>query len=337
VTAVTSRLRSITGYDWRKWLRRRGWTVGVWVLLAVLIGWYASLIPKFGSFQIASIAKNSLPLVYLSVAQAVIVIAGGIDLSVGAMMILTNAVAAQTMDGQPFPITLLLAVLIILGAAVLNGSVGWIINVSKVPDIVVTLATSFSLSGLALLVLPSPGGGTSGGFRAIFTGSTTGTGTNFWPAVLMMAVPVTLVALFMRRTQRGLAIYATGSDRNAAYLSGVRTARAKMLAYAIGGAFGAMAGLAAVAITGSGEARFSTGANAMLRSVAAIVLGGIALTGGTGSVVGAAAAGIILFALSPILSAIGIDPNTAQVVQGSLIALVMMVAGLLEIRRRRIQ
>ena len=77
--------------------------------MVVLITWYASLIPRFGAFQIASIAKNSLPLVYLSVAQAVIVIAGGLDLSVGAMMILTNAVAAQMMDGQPFAVTLLLS------------------------------------------------------------------------------------------------------------------------------------------------------------------------------------------------------------------------------------
>jgi len=115
----------------------------------------------------------------------------------------------------------------------------------------------------------------------------------------------------------------------------VRTARAKIVAYAVGGAFGALAGLSALAITGSGESRFSTGANFTLRTVAAIVLGGVALTGGIGSVVGAAAAGIILFALSPILSAMGIDPNTAQVVQGVLIVVVMMVAGMLELRRQR--
>jgi ribose transport system permease protein len=93
--------------------------------------------------------------------------------------------------------------------------------------------------------------------------------------------------------------------------------------------------LATTAITGSGEPRFSIGANATLNSVAAIVLGGVALTGGIGSVVGVVAAAIIVFFLNPILSAMGIDPNTAQVIQGGLIALVMMVAGLLELRRRR--
>jgi ribose transport system permease protein len=331
-TAVLSRLQSPTV---QKNLRRFGWTVGVWILLAILLFWYANLIPKFGAFQITSIAKNSLPLVYLSVAQAVIVISGGIDLSVGAMLVLTNALAAQLMEGQSFGMTLLIAVVVILFAATLNGVVGWIINVSRVPDIVVTLATSFVLSGLALLILPSPGGGTSDGFRAIFTGSKSGIGTNFWPPLIMIAIPVAITAVWMRRSRQGLALYATGSDPNAAFLSGVRTARAKIVAYALGGAFGAMAGLSALAITGSGESRASTGANITLRTVAAIVLGGIALTGGVGSLVGATAAGIILFTLSPVLSAVGIDPNTAQVIQGTLIVVVMMAAGVLELRRQR--
>ena len=73
----------------------------MWVLLVVLIAWYTLLIPRFGSFQIASIAKNSLPLSFLAVGQAVIVIAGGIDLGMGAMLVLTNSVAAQLMNEQP--------------------------------------------------------------------------------------------------------------------------------------------------------------------------------------------------------------------------------------------
>jgi len=323
------------GFDWARWRRRQGWSIGVWALLVVLIAWYTALIPRFGSFQIASIAKNSLPLSFLAVGQAVIVIAGGIDLGMGAMLVLSNSVAAQLMQDQPLSMTLLLAVGIILAAAVLNGSVGWVINRSRVPDIVVTLATSFIYSGLALAILPGPGGGTSPGFRFLFTGSESGSGTNFWPAIVMLIIPVVAVALFMRRSRTGLSLYATGSDPNAAYLSGVDTGRAKIIGYSVGGALAAMAGLATVAITGTGDPRFSIGSNATLNSVAAIVLGGVALTGGVGSVVGAVAAAIIVFFLSPILSAMGIDPNTAQVVQGSLIALVMMLAGLLALRRKR--
>lgn len=296
---------------------------------------YAALLPRFGAFQITSIAKNSLPLVYLAIAQAVIVIAGGIDLAAGAILVLANAVAARLMEGQTFPVTLAIAVLVIVMATVLNGIVGWIITVSRVPDIVVTLATLFIFSGVALLVLPSPGGGTSEGFRALFTGSTSGTGSNFVPPLLSMAVPLALVAWWMRRTETGLSLYATGSNRVAAYLSGVSTGRAKVVAYAIGGAFGALGGLAALAITGSGESRLATASGFTLRAVAAIVLGGVALTGGIGSVVGAAAAGIVLFTLSPFLSALGVDPNTAQMIQGVLIVVVMMIAGIVELRRQR--
>lgn len=332
---TTERLGVAGDFDWRTALRRYGWTTGVWLLLIALLAFYASTLPSFGSFQIASIAKNSLPLVYLAIAQAIIVIAGGIDLAVGSMLILSNAVAAQLMDGQSLGVSLLVAVLVIAMGAVLNGSVGWIIWVSKVPDIVVTLATLFIIAGLALLVLPSPGGGTSDMFRAIFTGSTTGIGTNFWPALVMMFLPMLVVAHWLKHSQNGLSLYATGSDPTAAYLSGVSTMKAKIVSYALGGAFAALGGLASLAITGSGESRFATASNFTLRSVAAIVLGGVALTGGIGSVVGAAAAGIVLFILSPVLSSLGVDPNTAQVIQGSLIVVVMMVAGIIELRRER--
>jgi len=323
------------GVDWRRIARRQGWTVGVWLLLLGTIVFYATLIPNFGDFQITSIAKNSLPLVYLAVAQAIIVIAGGIDLAVGAMLVLSNAVAARLMEGQPFAMTIVIAIGVIVFCALLNAGVGWVITVSKVPDIVVTLATLFIISGLALMVLPSPGGGTSEWFRALFTGSTTGSGSNFWPPLLMMAIPVAIAALFMRRTKTGLSLYATGSSPVAAYLSAINTARAKVVSYAIGGAYAALGGLSALAITGSGESRFSTGSNFTLRSVAAVVLGGVALTGGIGSVVGAAAAGIFLYTLSPVLSAMGVDPNTAQVIQGVLIVVVMMVAGIVQLRRER--
>ena len=108
----------------------------------------------------------------------------------------------------------------------------------------------------------------------------------------------------------------------------------KITAYAVGGGFAAMAGLATTAIAGRGNAN-TVGGNLTLNSVAAIVLGGVALTGGVGSVIAVVPAGLILFFLNPILSAMGVDPNRAQIIQGVLIVLVMMIAGLLEWQRRR--
>ena len=335
MSAAAGRLGSGTSTNARRRvLRRYGWTTGVWLLLLLLIGWYATLIPAFGSFTMASIAKNSLPTVYLAVAQSVAVIAGGIDLGAGAMMVLANSVSARLMDGQPFWVTGVIGFAVIAGAALLNGLVGWVIVRSRVPDIIVTLSTLFVFSGVALMVLPTPGGGTSGGFRWIFTGSDSGVGTNFVPSLFALALPVAIVGIWLRRTRRGLSLYAVGSDHDAAYLSGVNIGRAKITAYAIAGAFAGLAGLAITAITATGDPRFTNAANGTLNSVAAVVLGGIALAGGVGSVVGAVAAGVILFILYPILTAMSIDPNTAQVVQGVLIVVVMMLAGLLELRRR---
>jgi len=320
---------------WWRGLTRNGWVIGVWLLLAVLLFWYSTLIPRFGAFQISSISKNSLPLIYLGIGQAVIVIAGGIDLSLGALLLLGDVLAARFMEGQPFVLVLLIAVAIILTIAILNALVGYIISISGVPDIVVTLATSYIWSGVALWILPSPGGGTAPEFRWLFTGSQAGIGGNYVVPILMIILPAVAVFLFSRRSRLGLSMYAIGSSSVAARLAGIDVRRAKIASYALGGAMAALAGLATVAITGTGDPRFSIGANATLNSVAAIVLGGIALTGGVGSVLGVVATGVILIMLNPILTAVGINANTAQVIQGALIAGVMMIGGLVTLYRER--
>lgn len=332
---LAGRARAQRSAAWWRGLARNGWAGGVWLLLGVLLFWYATLIPVFGAFQISSISKNSLPLVYLAIGQAIIVIAGGIDLSLGALLLLTNTIAARFMEGQPLILVVLIALATILLISLLNALVGYIITLSGVPDIVVTLATSYIWSGLALWVLPSPGGGTAPAMRWLFTGSTTGIGGQYIVPILMMLIPAILVFLFSRHSRLGLSIYAIGSSQVAARLAGIEVGRAKLAAYAIGGAMAALAGLATVALTGTGDPRFSVGANATLNSVAAVVLGGVALTGGSGSVLGVVATAVILIMLNPILTAMGILANNAQVIQGVLIAGVMMIGGIATVLRER--
>jgi len=320
--------------SWRRWVQRHGWTVGIWILLVVLVVWYSTLIPKFGGFQFSTIINGGTAWIFLAAAQAIVVIAGGLDLGVGGMLVLTSAAAAQFMDGQSLAVSIVLAVIILIGAAALNGFVGWIITVSKVPDIVVTLGSLYIYQGLALMMLPKVGGGSSDGFRWLFTGSATGIGTNPWPAVVMIIIPIAAVAWWMGKTANGLSLYAVGSDKTAAFLSGVNAARTKIVSYAVAGAFGAMAGFSTLAIAGVGNAT-TEGGNLTLNSVAAIVLGGVLFTGGVGSLIAVVPAALILFFFNPILSALGVNPNQAQVIQGVLIVVVMMVAGLIEWRRRR--
>ena len=319
----------------RRFGLHNGWMFGVWLLLGALVLWYSALIPAFGQFQITSISKNSLPLVYLAVGQAIIVITGGIDLSLGALLLLSNVIAARFMAGQPVGSVALIAVAVIAGLALLNALTGHVILLSGVPDIVVTLATSYIWSGLALWILPSPGGGTAPEMRWLFTGSTSGIGGSFWLPILMTLIPCAAMAVWIRRTRLGLSLYAAGSNAVAARMSGLDVRRAKVVSYAIGGAMAALAGLTTVAITGTGDPRFSIGASATLNSVAAVVLGGIALTGGVGNIFGVVATAVILIMLNPILSAMGVNSNNAQVVQGILIASVMMVGGLAALLRER--
>lgn len=325
---------SARSQQWSRLAHRHGWSAAAGFLFAALVLWYASLIPLFGNFQIAAILRSGLPLAFLAMAQGVIVLAGGIDLSIGSMMVLTNVTAARLMENQEAPAAIAIAFAVVAAAALLDAFVGWIITRSRIPDIVVTLATSFIFGGLALFILPSPGGGAPGGFRYIFTGSEFGIGSNPWPPLISIVVPLVALSYVMRGTRTGLSLYAVGSSSEAAFLSGLNVARAKIVSYAMGGAFAALAGLVTTAITGNGEPRFSIGSNATLNSVAAVVLGGIALTGGVGSPAGAAAAGYALFLLSPILTALRVDPNQGQVIQGILIVLVVLIGGLLQLRRK---
>jgi len=321
--------------QWQRLLARNSWVLGVWLLLGGLIVWYSTLIPVFGQFQIVSISKNSLPLIYLAIGQAIIVIAGGIDLSLGSLLLLSNVLAARFMDEQSLGFVFLVAVGVIVGLALLNGLTGYVISISGVPDIVVTLATSYIWSGLALWILPSPGGGTAPEMRWLFTGSPSGIGGGYGLPIAMIAIPALLVFLLSRHTRTGLSLYAIGSHPVAARLAGLNVRQAKIVSYAIGGAMAGLAGLATVAITGTGDPRFSVGATATLNSVAAIVLGGVALTGGEGSVLGVVATAVTLIMLNPILTAMGIDSNSAQVIQGVLIAGVMMFGGLAILLRER--
>jgi ribose transport system permease protein len=315
-------------------VQRHGWTVGVWISLFVLVGWYSTLIPRFGGFQVSTIISGGTSWIFLGAAQAVVVIAGGIDLGVGSMLVLTSVTAARYMDGQPLGMIILIAVMIIIAAAIMNGFVGWIITVSKVPDIVVTLGSLYIYQGLALMVLPKVGGGTHESFRWLFTGSANGIGSNPWPAIVVIAIPIIVVAWWIGRSRSGLTLYAVGSDATAAFLSGVNASRTKIVSYAVAGMFAALAGFSSVSISGVGNPT-TVGGNHTLNSVAAVVLGGVALTGGIGSLIAVAPAALVLFFFNPILSALGVNPSQAQVVQGVLIVFVMMVAGPIEWRRRR--
>ena len=130
----------------------------------------------------------------------------------------------------------------------------------------------------------------------------------------------------IRWRKPGLCIYAIGSSRNASFLAGISVAWTRIGAYALGSAFAAMGGLALTATSGIGDAL--SGQYYTLNSVAAVVLGGVALVGGVGGLIGPIAAAFVLTLVKSIMILKGVDQNWAQVIQGTLIVLVVMIGGL---------
>lgn len=308
-----------------RFVRDEAWTGALVLLLAALLVWQSTQVFRWGAFELETLFTSTLPLVFIALAQAVIVISGGIDLSVGAQMVLFNCVSAYLMLEADFGSSLLYALLTValgIGVGVLTG---YIVTVSGVPDIIVTLATSFIWVGVALFVMPQPGGGADQTFRELFTG----TGTAFWPALLCIAIPLALVWTPLRRTRVGLSIYALGSSPQAAFLAGVDARKARMSAYALAGFFTALAGLATTAYTGGGQASIVVANTATLGAVAAVVLGGVALTGGIGGLLGPVLAVWCLFLIPANLLTLGVDPSYGEVVRGVVIVLVVLGGSLL--------
>ena len=306
--------------------RRHGWTIGVYALLFVLVlYWRSQTHLPWGPFDVQSLVIDALPLALAACGQAIVIISGGIDLSVGSMMSLVNVVAAKYMIHMSFRDALLFSLLIVAGAAVVGALTGLTIVVTRVADIIVTLAMLFVLGGLALAVLEVPGGGIPAKYGTLVTVDTVA--TTWLPAALVLLLGIYAVLwLSIRRTRLGLALYATGSNRNAAYLAGVDVSRSRIVAYAYSGAFAALGGLALTGASSLGDP--NSGGIYTLNSVAAVVLGGVSLLGGVGGLIGPIAAAFVLTLVKTLMILKGVDQNYAQVIQGSLIVLVVMIGGL---------
>ena len=307
-------------------VRRHGWTVGVYVLLLLLVlYWRTQTNAAWGPFDVQSLAIDALPLAFAACGQAIVILSGGIDLSVGSMMSLVNVVAAKYMVHMSLEEALLFSVALVACAALAGAVTGLVIVVTRVADIIVTLAMLFVLSGAALAVLEVPGGGVPLKFQSLVTVDTIA--TKWFPAALLILLGTYAVLwLTIRRTRPGLALYAVGSNRPAAYLAGVNVSATRILAYAFSGAFAALGGLALTASSGIGDP--NSGTIYTLNSVAAVVLGGVSLLGGVGGLIGPIAAAFVLTLVKSLMILRGVDQNYAQVIQGTLIVLVVMLGGL---------
>jgi ribose transport system permease protein len=316
---------------WRRNLRLHGWTVGVWLVLLAMVPYWRSLSQQSFEFDMQALAIDALPLCFAAMAQAVVVISGGIDLSVGSLMGLMNVLSAKHMIGMSFREAILFSLLILLLSALAGAFTGLIITLTRIPDIVVTLGMLFVWYGVGLWVMEIPGGGAPQQFYDLALGSIGS--TQIPGAAVIVFVALAVLWLPIRWLRPGLSIYAVGSNRNAAYLSGIGVARTRVGAYMLGGVFAGLAGLALTATSGIGDP--NSGSIYTLNSVAAVVLGGVSLLGGVGGLIGPIAAAYILTLSKTILLIRGTDPNYAAVYQGLLIIFVVVLGGLLSRKTHR--
>ena len=300
-------------------------------LLAVALALTRLAHPTFGAFDIQSLALSALPLALAAAAQAIVVISGGIDLSIGSQIAIANVLSASLMQHADFRQSLMISVVVLAAGAGLGLVNGLVVAYSRIPDVVATLTTGFIFGGGALLILERPGGGAPASYLNLAAGQ------DFGPwlpnALIVMILGVAAVWLPIRLTRIGLLIYAAGSDPIAAFRSGVDVRAARTIAYLFSGVACAIGGMALTMTTGIGAPL--AGAYYTLSSVAAIVIGGVSLTGGRGGMDGPLVAALLLTLAPMDLVFLGIDPNYGQVIQGALIVLVVMAAGFFAYRQER--
>jgi ribose transport system permease protein len=286
------------------------------VLFAALYTIYSTLHPKGGSVDvIVQNANESFTLIMVSMAQTVPVLTGGLDLSVGALMTLVNCLASVLVSGSDWQIVAGIAAC--LAAGLLCGFLnGCIVVYGHIQPIIATLATGAVYTGLSLFLRPTPGGKVDADLSWVTTNALVEMDTTYgwfpdgapaWFAngIGKLPVPILLIVLIVglvwwpfRNTVTGRGCYAVGSSEAAAYMSGLRVERSKLAAYTLAGFFAACGGLYLAIQTGTGNADMAQAGGYTLNSIAAVVIGGTSLFGGTGGAVGSVFGALVLRAIS---------------------------------------
>jgi ribose transport system permease protein len=259
----------------------------------------------------------------LSIGMTLIILSGGIDLSVGAILALAGAVAAGVLkQGVALPVFGVLLQFTVTGAVVagvlvglvLGGFNGLVITRFQLPPFVATLGMFSIARGLTMLWtggFPITGLGTSFGF--IGTGMLLGVPMPVW----LSAILVVAFTVVTRKTRFGRHLHAVGGNERAALLTGLNVSRIKLGAYTLGGGLAGVAGLMVTARLDSAQPNAGLGYE--LDSIAAVVIGGTSLSGGRGSVLGTVLGCLIIGVLNNGLFLLNVSPFWQQVVKGFVI------------------
>jgi rhamnose transport system permease protein len=311
--------------------------MGIVLALVALVAVTAAANPRFLSGQsIRDLVLAAAIIMVLAVGQAVVVITRNIDLSVGSVLGLSAfAVGSllQAAPGTPVVVALLVGIVFGAGCGLVNGA---LVRFGNVPALVVTLGTLYVFRGVAYFWA----GGqqiNADELPQAFLGFGTATVLGI-PWLILIALLVVAGAGFVLRNYRsGRELYAMGSNPEAARLAGIPVGRRTLVAFVLCGALAGLAGVLFAARFGTIDAAAGTGYE--LNVVAAVVVGGVAVFGGSGTVYGAAIGALLLTTIGSALPVLGIDQFWQQAIVGGLILLAIgadrVVAARMAARLRR--
>jgi ribose transport system permease protein len=325
---VTAR-RSDLGY----WLAAQRGPLAAAALFLAMFALFIAKHPAGLSGNVVNTAANKAALLALvAMAQTLPVLTSGLDLSVGSVFVMTNCVASVVLSGTPGQVAL--GVAAVLGSGLVCGAInGLVVVVGRLQPIIATLATGAVYQGIALWLRPAPGGDIHEGFADFMTGSL----HNAVPVSLLVLVgTVVVIWLPYRRSTLGRAAYAIGSSEQAAYMSGVPVARAKLATYVLAGLFAAIAGLLLTCVTESGEANALLAGSYTLNSIAAVVIGGTALYGGSGGAIGTIFGAFALRTIGDLLFVFDMDALSQPLFLGVVLLISVSLGSfrLLRVKRR---
>ncbi|MFD0201057.1 MULTISPECIES: ABC transporter permease [Saccharothrix] len=301
-------------------------TAPVLAVLAVLLVALAFTGPAYAEpTGYLALLKRAAPLVLLAIGQYFVIVSGGFDLSVGSLVTAEVVIAARLIEGDDANTAWVIALL--LGFGLLVGLVNGLVTTKLlVPSFIVTLGMLLILDGAVFLWTGgAPRGALSPSFRVFGRGGVDlpVLGHLPWSVVILLAVLVAAV-LFMR-SGTGRTLVAVGDNANSVRLAGGRVDRLKVLAFALSGL---LAALAAILLGGFAGVSAQVGEGLEFRAITAVVLGGVLLGGGKGSVVAAAAGALTLEALFSLLNLLGVAGALESAVQGVIIIAAVAYAAL---------
>ncbi len=315
----------------RHFLAEHKGTIAAFLTALAFFTLYVANHPVGLTAAVATTAANKgVLLALVAMAQTLPVLTAGLDLSVGMVFVLANCLASTLVHGSPFETTVGVVAVLLTGllCGLLNGV---IIVYGRLQPIITTLATGAVYYGVALILRPVPGGDVNSALADALTGQLPG---GIPASLIVILAVVVFIWLPYRRSVLGRAAYAVGSSETAAFMSGVPIDKAKILAYMLSGLLAAIAGLMLTFITYSGEASSAIGGTYTLNSIAAVVIGGTSLFGGSGSAVGSIFGAFVLRTIGDLLFVFDLEPFWQPLVQG-IILLAAVSLGAFRLLRMR--